>query len=286
MIAVVGAGRVGRSLARALRLKGFRVGAVVTTNARSARAAVRFIGAGRPLPRIEKPAGEADIVLVATPDRAVAEAGRALARLPVRWRGKTVLHTSGALSSVELAPLGASGAAVGSCHPIYPFPRSLRQFPRAVVFDVEGERRAVKVATALVRALRGIPIQLDAEGKTLCHAAGTLVAGHLLALVDLGTRGLVRAGVPRRLAWPALQPLASETLRGYQRWGAGAWTGPLERGDVGTVRRHLRALRDLPKAHLEVYLALARASVELYRKPQVAATRELRRLLGMRGRLR
>ena len=285
-IAVVGAGRVGQTLARSLRRRGYHTGLVVTTRESTARAAVLFIGAGTSAVGVGPALAQADLVLITTPDREVAKVARELARLPTSWRGRVVLHTSGALSSRELAPLRAHGAAVGSCHPIYPFPRPLRRFPRGVVFDVEGGRRAVKVATALARALGGIPVQLSARGKTLCHTVGTLAAGHLLMLVDLGTRGLVRAGVPRRLAWPALQPLVRETLRGYKRWGAAAWTGPLQRGDVGTVRRHLAVLRALPYPYLEVYLALARASVALYRRRPDKPTRELRRLLGMRGRVR
>jgi len=282
-IALVGAGRVGQTLTRALRQRGYRIGMVVTAHAATAKAAARFIGAGTPATGLVPELAKADILLLTTPDREVASMARRLARLPVGWRGRVVLHTSGALCSKELAPLRARGAAVGSCHPIYPFPRPLRRFPRGVVFDLEGDRRAMKEAMGLARSLGGLPIQLNAQGKALCHAAGTLVAGHLMALVDLGTRGLIRAGVPRRLAWPALQPLVRETLAGYGRWGAAAWTGPLQRGDVGTVRRHLTALRALPHPYREVYLTLARASVALYRKRQSAATRELRRLLGMRS---
>jgi predicted short-subunit dehydrogenase-like oxidoreductase (DUF2520 family) len=279
-IAIVGAGHVGQTLARALRRR-YQIGAVVTTSLRRARRAVRFIGAGHPQAGLDLRVAAADMVLIATPDRVVADAARALARLRRNWRGKVVLHTSGALRSHELGPLRRAGAAVGSCHPMYPFPRPLRAFPRGVVFDVEGNPRAVKEALALARALGGIPIRLRPQDKALCHAAGSLVAGHLMALVDIGSRGVIRAGVPRRLAWKALEPLVRETLAGYSRWGAAAWTGPLQRGDAATVRRHLTALASLPWPYREVYLALARASVVLYRRKRDRATREIRRLLRM-----
>ena len=219
-LAIIGAGRVGHTLGRALRRRGWRIGAVVTRRPSTARAAVQFIGVGKAISNLKFEISDVDVCLVTTADSQVSSTARVLARVAKSWRGKVVLHTSGALSSRELAPLRRRGAAVGSCHPIYPFPRPLRTFPRGVVFDIEGHRKAVQAATAMARALGGHPIRLSPRGKLLCHASGTLAAGHLLALVDLATTGLVRAGVPRRLAWQALQPLVRETLAGYTRWGA------------------------------------------------------------------
>lgn len=277
-IALVGAGRVGQTLARALRRR-YRLGAVVTTRRRTARAAVRFIGAGQPRARVDAEVGKADIILIATPDRQVAEAAHALAQLEADWRGKVVLHTSGALGSQELGLLQELGAAVGSLHPLYPFSQPQRQFPRGTVFGVEGDRRAVQQAIALVRALGGEPMRIQAEEKALYHAAAALVAGHLMTLIDLGTRMLVRAGVPKTRARHALRPLIRETIDSYAHQGARAWTGPLARGDAETLWHHLVALKELPRHFREVYLALARAGLALYCPEPTPATKELRRLL-------
>lgn len=278
-IAVVGAGRVGRSLAHALRKKGFRLGAVVTTNPRSAQAAVRFLGAGKPLAQIEKGAAEADIVLIATPDGAVAEAARSLARLEVRWRGKTVLHTSGALPARELLPLRRRGAAVGCMHPLYPFPRTVERLPRGIAFGIEGDRRACAVAARLAKKLGGTVVRVRASGKAQYHAAAVLAAGHLLTLVELASRVLARAGVRDRDARRALVTLAEATLRGYRDVGVRAWTGPIARGDAETVWRHLVALKELPLDVQRVYVSLARAGLRSFGKAQGRSARELRRLL-------
>lgn len=278
-IAVVGAGRVGQTLGRALRRRGYRIGAVVTRRLPSAQAAVRFIGGGQARGRLGAETGRVDIVLIATPDRQIAGVAHGLAQLEADWRGKVVLHTSGALGSQELGLVQEQGAAVGSLHPLYPFPKALREFPRGVVFGLEGDRRAVRQAAALVRALRGQPIEIHPEEKPLYHAAATLVAGHLMTLVDLGTRMLVRAGVPAARARHALLPLIRETLEGYLRWGPRAWTGPLERGDAETLWHHLVALKALPRPFREVYLALAHAGLALYRTERHPATKEMRRLL-------
>lgn len=278
-IAIVGAGRVGQTLGRALRRRGYRVGAVVARRASRAKAAVRFIGAGRPHAKVCKGIGEARIVFIATPDCQVAVTARALARQKKSWRGHVVLQASGALSSGELAPLARRGAAVGSLHPLYPFPSPLRVFPRGVVFGIEGDRQARRQAIALVRALRGQPMEVRSTEKALYHAAAALAAGHLLTLADLSVRALERAGVRKSRARQVLVPLAQATLDCYSRWGGRAWTGPLERGDVETVRRHLRALRRLPRGYADAYIALAQAALGLYRGGR---SKELRQLLAKR----
>jgi predicted short-subunit dehydrogenase-like oxidoreductase (DUF2520 family) len=278
-ITVIGAGRVGQTLARAWRKRGYRIGAVVTRRASRARAAARFIGGGQPRAGLAEDIGDARLVFIATPDREVAFAARALARKKKSWRGYVVLQASGALSSRELAPLARRGAAVGSLHPLYPFPKPLRTFPRGVVFGVEGDQRARQQAVALVRALRGQPMEIRSTEKALYHAAAALVAGHLLTLADLGVQALVRAGVRKSQARRVLVPLAQATLACYARWGGRAWTGPLERGDVETVRRHLRALRHLPRGYANAYVALAQAALGLYRGGR---RKELRRLLSQK----
>ncbi len=281
-IAIVGAGRVGQTLGRALRRKGWRISAVVTRHAGSARAAARFIGAGQPISdlksQISKLEGAA-VILIATNDNQVPVAARALARLKKNWRGRVVLQASGALSSRVLAPLGRRGAAVGSLHPLYPFPKPLKVFPPGVVFGVEGDPRALEQALALVRSLKGEAMEVRSTEKALYHAAAALVAGHLLTLADMGVRALVRAGVRKSRARTVLVPLAQATLRCYQRWGGGACTGPLARGDAETVRRHLSELRKLPPQYGETYRTLARAALSLYRKRSSKGTRKLRRLL-------
>jgi predicted short-subunit dehydrogenase-like oxidoreductase (DUF2520 family) len=281
-LAIVGAGRVGQTLGRALRRRGWGIGAVVTRHPGTARRAARFIGAGKPISHLKSEISNqfgADILYITTNDNQVAVAARALARMRKTWRGHVVLQASGALSSRELAALRRRGAAVGSLHPLYPFPKPLRVFPRGVVFGIEGDAEAVKQAHELVESLRGQPMEVRTTEKALYHAAAALVAGHLLTLADLGVRALVRAGVRKSRARTVLVPLAQATLRCYERWGGRAWTGPLERGDADTVRRHLAELRKLPPQYRETYRALARAALSLYRSRASLKTRALRRVL-------
>lgn len=278
-IAIVGAGRAGQTLARALRLKGYRVACVVTRSLKTAQRARQFIGGGTPVRAPLKEVPDANVALISAPDDRVGAVAEALARAEGSWRGKVVLHTSGALSSRVLEPLRRRGASVGSMHPIFAFPRPLKKFPAGVVFGIEGTARALKEAQRLARALRGVAVRVRADRKALYHASAALVAGHLMTLVDLGVRMMTRSGVPAKRARGALLPLVFGTVGNYSRRGAKAWTGPLERGDAETVREHVKALRRLPRRYREAYVALGLAAVELYQPKGKAGTAALKRAL-------
>ena len=279
-IALVGPGRVGQTLARALRRRHYRIGVVVGRSLRRTRRAVRFIGGGQPQADFDASLSDADILLIATPDGEVAGVARALSGLPVDWRRKVVLHTSGPLSSGELAPLARRGAAVGSLHPLFSFPKPLRVFPRGVAFGIEGRPRAEREARRLVRALGGESIRVRPRDKMLYHAAAVLAAGHLMTLLDVGVQSMGRAGISPKKARQALLPLARATLEAYGQWGRKAWTGPVARADAKMLRQHLAILRRAPRPTREVYEALAQAGLTLYRPASGAAARRLRLLLG------
>lgn len=282
-IAIVGAGRVGQSLGRALRRSGYRIGAVTARTLRSARRAARFVGQGKALTGLDARAANSDIVLLCTPDRQIREAARVLARRKRYWRGTVVLHTSGALKAAELAPLRRRGAVVASLHPVYPFPAPLREFPVDVVFGLEGDKEAVKEAEALVRALKGHPVKVRAQQKPLYHASLGLAAGPLLTLLELGARALVRTGLSRAQARQALLRLAQETLASYTERGGSAWVGPLERGDTSTVQEHLKALKPLPRHYQAVYRSLAQAALISFRSRSDPTTKALLKLLERRA---
>jgi predicted short-subunit dehydrogenase-like oxidoreductase (DUF2520 family) len=257
-ISIVGAGRVGKTLGRCLRRLGWRIGAVVARSDAHAKAAVRWIGAGRPQGRLTRDVFEADVILLATPDKTLAGAEQ-LARIAGNaCKGKVVLHTSGALDSGVLAPLARLGAATGSLHPMQTF--TGREVPKlkGVVFAVEGDPAARRVAHRIARELGGIPVIIDASSKAAYHAAGALVAGHALALIEAATRILMRSGFTRRRAMQAVLPLTRQMLDNFERFGPqAAWTGPIARGDYAVVHAHGKALRPYPREFQQAYAALA-----------------------------
>ncbi|MGA2482657.1 MAG: Rossmann-like and DUF2520 domain-containing protein [Candidatus Acidiferrales bacterium] len=273
VVAIVGAGRVGRAFGKRLRELGWRVGSVITQSEATSRAAVRAIRGGQPHASLTRQVLAADLVLIAVPDRMLGEVATALAGIGgEEWRGKIVLHTSGALDSSPLEPLKQLGAATGSLHPLQTFSGRNAPSLEGVVFAVEGSPAALRAARQIARALGGTAAQVDGRQKPAYHAAGVFVAGHALALVEAGTRMLVSLGFSRRQAGRALLPLVRQTLRNFELLGAGAaWTGPLARGDYETIALHLAALEEFPPEYRQAYEALSRLGARvLAREPEKA----------------
>jgi predicted short-subunit dehydrogenase-like oxidoreductase (DUF2520 family) len=276
-ISIVGAGRVGRTLAKRLRELGWRIGAVITRSRTSSRAAVRAIGGGVPHARLVREILATDVILFATPDEALAKAATELASAAGNeCRGKVVLHTSGALDRSVLAPLARCGAATGSLHPLQTFTGRALPNLHGVVFAVEGDSRARRTAQQIARQLGGVPVTIKGTSKPAYHAAGALVAGHALGLVEAATQVLVGIGFTRRTAAAALLPLMRQMLDNFERLGPrAAWTGPIARGDYATVAKHAKALRRYPREFRESYAALSLLSARVLSKAPAATRRNL-----------
>ena len=281
-LSIVGAGRLGRALGKRLHRLGWRIDAVVTRSANTSRRAVRFIGAGNPAASLTREIIEADVILLTIPDGALASVARALAQLDARkWRGKVILHTSGALDRKVLQPLARRGASTGSLHPMQTF--SGRSDPKldGVIFGVEGDTRARNMAAGIARSLGGVPVAVDGNKKISYHAAAALVAGLGLALIEGATQVLLSIGFTRRKALKALLPLMREMLSNFEQHGPhAAWTGPISRADYGTIALHAASLRSQPAELQEAYRGLARLSARVLSKNHPVTLRELNRVLG------
>ncbi|MBZ5643549.1 MAG: DUF2520 domain-containing protein [Acidobacteriia bacterium] len=269
----MGAGRVGRALGRQLRGLGWRIGAVTGTTLPSARAAVRLIGGGHATHWLTRQVLDSKVILITTPDNAIESVAGRLAEIGGdEWRGKVVLHTSGANGPEVLKPLADLGAAAGSMHPMQTF--SDQRLPELAgrIFGIDGSPGALKVARKMIRQIGGVAVRLSGANKAAYHAAGSFACAHVLTLMETAVRLLMSQGFTRRQAVRALLPLTRQTLDNFESVGSRqAWTGPMARGDYSTVGRHVRALADSPREFLEAYEAISRlACVVLSGKPGAA----------------
>jgi len=208
---------------------------------------------------------ESDLVWFCVPDDSIAEAARSLAQ-KADWKGRVALHSSGALASDELAALRRRGAQVASVHPMMTFvagssrtgsSRSLAGVP----FAIEGDAAAVRAGRAVVKELGGKAYTIRGRDKVAYHAWGTFASPLFTALLATTEHVAAAAGVNRREAKRRMLPILRQTLANYEALdAAGSFSGPIVRGDVETIRRHLRILRKVPAAG-EVYAALAKAAV-------------------------
>jgi predicted short-subunit dehydrogenase-like oxidoreductase (DUF2520 family) len=218
----------------------------------------------------------AEIVWFCVPDSAIAGTAKSL-RGNAKWKGKVALHSSGALDSHELAALQRKGAAVASVHPLMTFVRGSRPSLVDVPFAIEGSAKAVKAARAIVLDLRGQPFTIRKQHKEAYHAWGMFASPLLTALLAASECVAAAAGVSRAAARKRMLPILKQTLANYARLGApGAFSGPIARGDVTTVAKHLSVLRGVPGAR-EVYIVLARAALrDLPAKNRASLERILR----------
>lgn len=279
-LSIVGAGRVGRTLGRRLHRLGWPIGAVVTRSAATSRVAVREIGAGKPYSQLVPEIFDSNVILLTTPDGALSGVAGALAKFDeTKLRGKIVLHTSGALDRTVIAPLARRGASTGSIHPMQTFTGRGAPKLEKVIFAVEGDRSATIVARKIARSLGGVPVTINSKNKPAYHAAGALVAGHGLGLIEGATQVLLKLGFRRRDAMRALLPLMRQMLDNFERLGPHeSWTGPVSREDFATVAKHTKALRSYPSEFNDAYAALALLGSRVLSKNS-AASKQLKRAL-------
>lgn len=258
-VAVVGTGRVGLSLARALA----RSGASVRLLARTPRR--RW----EELPAVETDwraaVGACGTIVMAVPDDAIEEAAETLRHTGAVTRQHVVLHTSGLRDRAALAPLLGTGAALGSWHPLqtFPVPTDDPSVWRDVAIALEGDARAVAAGRALAeRMALGPVIELAAEGKVLYHAAAVVASNYVVVLAEIAER-LARHGGAAE-SHGLFTAIMQRSLTNVAQQGTVlSLTGPIRRGDVGTVRAHLEVLAGNDRA---AYVALGREALLLARK--------------------
>ncbi len=274
-ISIVGAGRLGGALAIALQSSGYPIMALVARHRQKARKAAALLTYTKLQPRVLAAnqlmnLGHSELILIATPDDAIEETARKLATLWVKQPRRTVLHTSGALSSDVLAPLAEVGFQTGSIHPLVSIsePVSGAEALRGAFYCLEGTGRAKALAERIVRDLGGHSFSIKPQSKALYHAAAVMASPHVTALFELATEMLAACGLSKRNAQRVLMPLLESTVNNLKTSNSQkALTGTFARGDVATVRRHLAALsrKDLAEA-LELYRLLGLRSVQLAKK--------------------
>jgi len=261
-ITLIGAGNLAHALGPALRAAGYAIDAVAARETASSRRRAAMLArsvraVAVPLAQVRP---DADIIWICHTDDALAETARLLARKP-GWRGKIVFHSSGALSSDVLAPLKRKGASAASLHPMMTFVPGATPRMDEVPFAVEGDSRAVAVARKIVRDLGAETFPIRKAAKTLYHALGSFSSPLLVAALATAERVGRASGLSASQTRRVMGPIVRQTLKNYQERGASAaYGGPMKRGDINTVLRHLKELQRVPGAR-DVYRALVKSAL-------------------------
>lgn len=263
-VALVGAGVIGTSLGMLLQRAGHTLVALTSRTKRRAQVASGLLGGVEVVGDPGLVALGADLVLLAVPDREIESVAAQVVSGRALKRGAVVAHLAGGLSADVLAVARTVGAACGALHPLQTFANvetALRLLPETFFF-VEGDEVAVDLLRSLVVGLGARCLPIASERKALYHAGAVAASNFVVTLVDCAVQLLVRAGVPAEEALPALLPLLKGTVQNLEQVGLpGALTGPVARGDVATVQRHLEALATGPADVLRLYRDLAYQTV-------------------------
>jgi len=262
VISIVGAGNLANALAPALVAAGYRIDRILSRERSASRKRAQALArrVGGKAAALSAPVS-AGVLWLCVSDDAIRPCARELSRAGT-WRGRVVLHSSGALSSDELAPLRRCGASVASLHPLMTFVPGVRVRMAEVPFAVEGDPAAVRMARRIVRDLKTRVFTIPKRNKPLYHAFGSFSSPMVIATLAMAERVAGAAGVPARMRREVMLPIVRKTFSNYLQASANrAFSGPIARGDVNTIRRHLKALRKVSGAR-EIYVALAESALQ------------------------
>lgn len=258
-VGIIGAGRVGATLAAKFRNAGYEISGVSGRSAAS-NVRIRTLLPGVNTMAPSEVAAGSDILVIAVPDDALEGVVEQLADARAVAKGATVLHTSGRHGLRALAPLAAQGACPIALHPAMTFTGTEVDLKRTCVFGVTAGPREHDLAETLVSDLGGTLMWIDEDDRALYHAALAHGANHLGTLVLQAMDLLRQAGAPDASA--VLRPLLTAALDNVLAYGDAALTGPVVRGDLSTIRAHLDAFAQAgtPSATTSAYAELARAT--------------------------
>ena len=281
-IGFIGAGVLGKGLALAMAAKEYRVVAAYSRSASSAQRIADQVAGCRVVETSQELADAVDLVFITTPDWAISEVAAS-----VTWRpDQGVVHCCGASSVEILKPASDQGAVAGALHPFQTFGGVTDSTEAAsrlsgATFAVAGQGWLQNFLWDLAEEIGGRPVAIPDADRPLYHAAAVLGCGHLSALLQAVVEVWQAMGFSSQQAMQSLYPLCRATLDAVAENGAAdSATGPVIRGDAGTLRSHLEALfLRLPEL-VPVYGALAAASLPLAAKRgagpgQITAMQEL-----------
>jgi len=254
-IGFIGAGKVGTALAVTLGGKGYPVVAVYSRTRASSQRLAGSVDGCRVCDSGQDVAETAELVFVTTPDDVIEQVVAEL-----YWHeGQSVVHCSGADSTAILEEAREDGALVGGFHPLQTFasvPHAIENIPGST-FAIEAEEPLFATLKDMATTLQGTWVKLNADDKVLYHAAAVMACNYFVTLVKLATDLWGTFGASPEQATKALMPLLRGTLNNIENVGLpNCLTGPIARGDIGTIRKHVAALKRAAPEVLSAYREL------------------------------
>lgn len=261
-VGFIGPGKVGVNLARYFKEKGIIVTGFYGRNKSTAEDAANMT-ASKVFTNYDEVIKENDIIFITTPDDAVAAIDKELKNYNLS--GKSVCHTSGSLESAILSNAKCAGALSYSIHPMFAFSHKniSNDVLENIYFSVEGDETSDENCSVikLMKTLGNKFFIRNITDSKVYHLANSIVSNLVLSLLDTGTKYLMKLGLDEKDAFAALLPLIEGNIKNISEKGfKGALTGPVVRGDIGTVKKHLSVLNE---EDTEMYKILSKHLLKL-----------------------
>lgn len=267
----IGAGRVGSVLAHHFSKSDFSVRGIIEKNA-ARHPALREL-----FPQVEIKSSlapeiisQSNMIFIAVQDDSLKQVGETIVRLGIDLSEKSFAHTSGAYSSEILTPLKKGSGSIASAHPIYSFgsgePASISL--EKVYFDLEGDAAAVEQLKNLFKRTGIKFIEITPKQKLAVHVASVFYSNYFVGLAHIAHEIMRESQFPEAHLWEPFVPLIESTLANLSSDGpANALTGPIKRGDILTVEKHLTYLKSHNPKSVPVYIQMARTIAKIASLP-------------------
>ncbi|OGP66387.1 MAG: hypothetical protein A2W27_01280 [Deltaproteobacteria bacterium RBG_16_44_11] len=261
---IIGLGMVGTAIGHLLREAGHQITTVSDKSLPALKKAKPYTG-GKTFRNLYEALNNADCILITTPDDAISSACREISRSPA-IKGKFVFHMSGAGGLDLLDAARNAGAYVASIHPLQSFSsvdNAISNIPKSY-FGITADEKAKRPAKNIVRDLGGIPIFISDKQKPLYHAAACLASNYFVCLLNAVESIYQAIGIDEKKAKKAYLPLVYGSLKNIERSGSTkSLTGPIARGDFGTIKKHIAAINKvMPQCSL-LYSSLGAVAVQV-----------------------
>ena len=242
-IGFIGAGKVGFSLGKYLKINNISVTGYYSRNEDSAKKASIFTGT-KQYNNLNEIINDSDTIFITTPDSEIKNVWNEIKELPIK--NKMICHCSGSLSSEIFSNINNYGAYGYSIHPMFAISdkhNSYKSLNKAFI-TIEGNSKYVDEFYNLILSLGNDVIIINKENKPLYHVASVTVSNLVLGLINTGVKHLIECGFEEELAIKALEPLISYNIENIKERGiVNSLTGPIERGDISTLKSHCNALK-------------------------------------------
>lgn len=265
-LALIGPGRVGGAFGRRLYEAGYRLNRVIGTCLQRTQAACSFIGCPQSCASTRlADAADASVLLLAVPDDRIARLAAAIEEGLTTNSPHTLVHFSGVHPAASMPRKSAATLRL-SIHPLLPFADRTTALSRLASCPcaLEGDSAALPLGEELIAAIDARCFQLDSGSKALYHAAACIASNYLVTLLDRASQLLQQCGIAKEQTTELLLPLLSATVDNITHQGIeDGLTGPIVRGDAGTIQRHQQALAGTSAADLSLYQHLGQLTLSL-----------------------